>query len=106
MQNYHSLLEQVENGINWQQPSQVFNDPIDYYIDGLCSQSFHPLTSCKPENEEDDELVSEPDISFLLTGFSLQQYYAYFQSLCEIHQLDLHGSRNVVGGMIQDDGFV
>jgi hypothetical protein len=63
MQNHHSLLEKPDNNINWQQPSQVFNDLVAYYIEGFNSQNFQPLISCKFENEVDDQLVSKPTMS-------------------------------------------
>lgn len=73
MQNHHSLLEQAHNNINWQQPSQVFNDLVADYMEDFSSQILQRLDNHEFEDGGDDELVSESTMSFVPTKVLLEQ---------------------------------
>jgi predicted transcriptional regulator len=92
MQSHTDSLEQIDNKL--QQSSRVFDDPIACYMESFNNQNLQLMISCKYENKNDDQMVSESAMSFILATVLLQEFYADFQSFHDISKLYLYESKN------------
>ena len=69
-------------------------------MDDFISTSLNPFNKCEFKDEKEYKLVSKPIMSLFQTNISLQHSYETFQTICDSHQVEMHGSMNAVGGLI------
>jgi len=96
------FLEKVDNSRNEKFICDLHN-PVADYMEGFSNQNLQPLNNPESENENDNQIVFKSSMSFLSTGFSLQQSHQMFQPFHNGQNLDFHEDKRIVKVLLQNE---
>lgn len=97
MKDHIISLETIYNKLY--KSSQIFNDPIDIYLDGFYSQICPPLANYDPEYRGDEDLVRQPTSMFCPVGVPLKNSNESLQPYHDSYKMKLHEIKDAYKGL-------